>query len=218
MARTMTIRNQWQAMVLNKRNRAPKIKGAVRPVRELKYVDTAVASYACNTTGSVTLLNGVAVGDDNTTRDGRQVLIKNVQVRGSLIPSDGTVLGTKCRVLLVWDNAASGSAATIAQILTAVNSNCFPLLDNAQRFTILKDWSWTAGPYDASTSLALISSTSQANIEWFKTIGCVTQYSGTGATIASIQNGALYLVTVGDQAAGSEYQCKVAVRVRFLDQ
>lgn len=204
------------------RNRAPRIKGAIAPFggqRELKYVDTANADYACDTTGSVTALNLLAVGDDNTTRDGRQATMKSVQLHGALFPVDTVTASAKCRVILVWDNAVnSGAIATIAQILTSANGNAFPLIDNSNRFTILVDRTYTLGRVQDTATQAFASSPNTFDVEIYKKLNNVTQYSGTTAAIGSIQNGGLLLVTVGNQAAGAGGNLNASVRVRFTDQ
>lgn len=204
------------------RNRAPRtvyVKGAIYPrnLPELKYVDVALANYVCDTTGTVTALNLLAIGDDNTSRDGRQVTIKSVQVRGIVKQIDTACGPTLCRVMLVWDNAVnSGTIATIAQILSAASSCSFPLIDNSQRFTILWDHYVALGLSVDTASQASNTSIPEA-INYYKKLNLTTQYSGTTAAIGSIQNGALYLVTIGDQAAGAGGNFQAVTRVRFTD-
>jgi len=204
------------------RNRAPRIKGAIAPYggrQELKYVDTVAASYACDTTGSVTALNLIAVGDDNTTRDGRQACIKSVQLHGLVMPADQTTTSCKARVLLVWDNAVnSGAIATVGQILSSVSAYSFPLVDNAQRFTILMDRTFAIGGVSDVATQALALSPNVYDLEFYKKMNSVTQYSGTTAAIGSIQNGALLLVTVGTNAAATGAVAVIGARVRFTDQ
>lgn len=201
-----------------RRNRAPRVKGAIRPQKELKYVDVAAATYVADGTGTVTALNLIAVGDDNTSRDGRQVTIKSVQIKGKVQPVDLTAtLDTRARLMLVWDNAVnSGTIATIAQILSAARSDAFPLIDNAQRFTILYDNAWAIS--------AVVTTATQTHrapglevIDIYKRINAVTQFSGTTAAIGSIQNGALLMVTIGDNGTGDGASFTVGTRVRFTD-
>lgn len=218
LARTVA-RNMGLAVT---RNRAPRaaIKGAIANYggrTELKYVDIALTAYPCDTTGTVTALNLLAVGDDNTTRDGRQVTIKSVQLKGIIKNVDATSGPTLARVLLVWDNASnSGAIATIAQILSAASSVSFPLIDNANRFTILWDHTYGVGGIDTTATQSYSAAIPEA-INYYKRINQLTQYSGTTAAIGSIQNGALLMVTVGDQAVngGATFNC--ATRVRFTD-
>lgn len=199
------------------RNRAPRIKGSIGRRNELKYVDTASATYVGDTTGTVTLINGVAVGDDNTTRDGRQITLKSVQVRGSFQNVDATSGASMCRLLLVWDNAANGSLATITQILSASTSNSFPNVDNSNRFTILSDTQYVVGPYVNTATQAIAPSPGVAAVNIYKKLNSITQYSSTTSDIASIQNGALLMVTIGDQAVGGGGLFFMAARCRFTD-
>lgn len=204
------------------RNRAPKgkkVKGAIAYKGvELKYVDIANTAYVADTTGTVTFLNLVAVGDDNTTRDGRQVLINSLQVRGNVFPVDSITNDTDCRVIFFWDNANnSGSGATIAQVLTAANSHAFPLIDNANRFTILKDMTFPVGRTQDTATTSYSHSPSIHSFDFYMKIKQITQYSGTTAAIGSIQNGALGMITIGDQAAGGGGTFTIATRVRFSD-
>lgn len=197
------------------RNRAP--KGAIRKGRELKYVDVAAAAYVADTTGTVTLLNGIAVGDDNTTRDGRQVVIKSVQVRGKLVPVDAATNPVKARIIIFWDNATVAGTPTIAAVLSAATANSFPLVNNQNRFTILVDRSYVIGGFDTTATQTYAMCPTVQDVEIYKPIGSITQYNGTGATDASIANGGLYMITIGDQAAGVGGSFTLATRVRFTD-
>jgi len=205
------------------RNRAPRaqIKGAIAAYggqRELKYVDTNGIAVPCDTTGSVTCLNLLAVGDDNTSRDGRQVTIKSVQIHGFVAPQDDAVNPNKARVMLVWDNANnSGAIATIAQILATASGNAFPLVDNSNRFTILVDRTYAAGKVSNTATQAFSNSPNTFDVEIYKKINQITQYSGTTAAIGSIQNGALLLVTIGFEASGTASSLWANARVRFTD-
>lgn len=206
-------------VVRNRIPRAFRLKGPISPsgLKELKYVDTAQTNYACDTTGNVTALNLIAVGDDNTNRDGRQVTIKSVQLHGILYPVDGTTSATKCRVMLVWDNAVSGALPAIGTILTTANGTTFPLVDNANRFTILVDRTYSLGVVTNVATQAYAMGPGAIDVEIYRRINSMTQYSGTTAAIASIQNGGLYLVCVGSSAANDGGTLQASVRVRFSD-
>jgi len=213
-----------KAKIMLVRNRAPKrayVKGAVAAYggrQELKYVDTALSNLACDTTGSVTALNLVAVGDDNNTRDGRQVTIKSVQLKGITIPQDSNKANNLERMMLVWDNANnSGALPAVSDILTSATSVAFPKIDNAQRFTVLWDWQRASGALDTTATSSYSLSPGTFAIDYYKKINQVTQYSGTTAAIGSIANGSLLLVTIGNQAAGAADTFYGQSRVRFTD-
>lgn len=206
--------------VAARRNRYPRVKGAIKPSgrTELKYVDVANATYACNTTGTITALNLIAVGDDNTTRDGRQVTIKSVQLHGMVYPEDTNSGPTKARVVLVWDNAVnSGALPAITDIFAVIGGNAFPLVNNANRFTILVDRTFSCGIMQDTATQAVAGCPNTFECEIYKSLGAVTQFSGTTAAIGSIQNGGLYLVTMGSTAAGNGATLIASTRVRFVD-
>lgn len=206
---------------------SPRIKGAIAPFggrRELKYVDTVLQSSTAvyDTTGLATPINLLAVGDDNTSRDGRQVTIKSVQVQGQISNLDNSAdLTTKCRTMLVWDNANNSASTTSAQLisalLTSANACAFPLVDNQNRFTILWDSQKTIGGFGIVATQTFSISPGCHDLRYYRKMNSVTQYSGTTAAIGSIQNGALWFVTIGDSAAGSGGRFLGQIRVRFTD-
>jgi len=209
-----------------KRNRAPRrLKGAIAPFggrQELKYVDTDLTGGTAvyDTTGLATPINLLAVGDDNTTRDGRQVCIKSVQVKGICSNVDNSSAGGLCRTMLVWDNAnnsaSTTSAGLIALVLQAANATAFPLVDNANRFTILWDSLKPLGTISSASGFA--SAPNAHTIKFYKKMNSVTQYSGTTAAIGSIQNGALWFITLGTNAAADGGVFVGRIRVRYTDQ
>lgn len=185
--------------------------------KELKFNDIATAAYAADTTGTVTALNLIATGDDYQTRDGRQVSIKSVQIRGFVSPVDATTVASKARIILVWDNAVNGAIATVADILNAATANSFPLVDNANRFTLLSDQTFFVGGFDTTATTTYAQSPTGHNIEIYRKINQTTQYKNTTSNIASVQNGGLLMVTIGTAAAGAGATFNVATRVRFMD-
>jgi len=205
------------------RNRAPRIKGAIAAYggrQELKYLDTAI-SQELNTTGVVTPLNLIAVGDDNTSRDGRQVCIKSVQLH-LRITKFATTSNEKVRFMLVWDNAVNSGAVPAAQGTILDNATIlnpadnFPKVDNAQRFTILADRLVALGPF-STTATQAVATDLNLSIDLYKKMNSVVQYSGTTAAIGSIQNGGLYLVTCGQLGPGSSSSAQGGARIRFTD-
>lgn len=210
-----------KATTLVVRNRQPRrksfVKGAIAPFggrKELKYLDTAISQVA-DTTGFVSCLNLLAVGDDNTSRDGRQVTVKSIQLRLSANPEVAAMSTQMFRCMIVWDNAVnSGTIATIAMILSASTAAAFPNIDNAQRFTILWDTTYFGGRGDTAATLSASDRIGNKFI-CYKKINQITQYSGTTGAIGSIQNGGLLLVTIGTEASG--YTLVGNARLRFTD-
>lgn len=188
--------------------------------KEHKYVDVAAANYVADTTGTVTLLNGIAQGDDNTNREGRQVTVTSVSIKGMLTPVDKTTGACYCRLIVVWDSANNGGAApAITDLLVAANSVSHNNLNNRMRFKVLMDEQYCVGGNQDTTTQAYAQSPTVFTINRYMKLppGCVTTFSGTGATSASIQSGAIWMFTIGNQAADAGGAYQVATRVRFVD-
>ena len=131
------------------RRRKQIVKGPVKPVRELNYVDVAAKDLALTEVGStqanaLILLNGIAEGDDNTDRNGRKAKIVSSQLQLSLKPSTFAGDAIDLRVVLIWDNAPNGALPTWNDVFepatAAIEATLArPLVNNSARFTILTD-------------------------------------------------------------------------------
>lgn len=189
-------------------------------VKEKKYTDVAAADYVADTTGTVTLLNGIAQGDDNTNREGRQVTMTSVSVKGFLQPVDNITDPGYCRLIVVWDSATNGGAApAITDLLAASTSLSHNNLNNRMRFKVLLDEQYAIGGTNNTATQSFAQSPTVVTINRYLPLpkGCVTTFSGTGATSASIQSGAIWMFTIGSRAAGTGGAFSVATRVRFVD-
>lgn len=184
---------------------------------DMKTNDVTTAVYAGDTTGSVTLLNGIQTGDDYNTRDGRQVRIHSVQVVGRVFSADNTVSNCLARLLLVWDHQANGAAPVIANILTSSTSVACRTDANRNRFTILADYKWVTGLVQETATQALALSPNVHVVDIYRKVNRITQYLSTNAAIADISSGSLWMITIGDQAAGAGSTFSLAAQVRFTD-
>lgn len=186
-------------------------------VIETKFIDVAEATYACDTTGSITLLNGVATGDDYTNREGRRVTLKSVSIIGKIVPQDTTVTPCHARVMLIFDRQANGALPSITDVLVAATSNSFENRNNIARFQVLWDKSFALASVNDTATQALAGSPTVALVDHNVGLNHNVIFSGTGATVASISTGSLFLLTIGDVASGSAYNFVGATRVLFID-
>lgn len=150
--------------------------------------------------GAVYLLNGVATGTDNTGRIGRKTNLVNVRVRG-YIQNSNVSIGSGS-LLLVYDREPNGSLPTVGTIVNqavATGNAWLPNPDQRDRFTILRTWDFvsnstsTCGDKEAGGFVVFDLFAKLQNLE--------TQYTGTTNAIASLANGAVYLVHVGNTGA-----------------
>lgn len=189
--------------------------------KEKGYVDVISADYGLNTTGSVTLLNTVAQGAAVTQRVGKKIVMKGLQCRG-MLANDSTAVVNDVAYMIVYDKRPTGALPTITDILVSNDPRSMNNDANAGRFRILKrvddvligNQSLTGAVANALTEVTAKS------CDWWldmKSLPVTYKAAGTGA-IGDIEEGALYLVTIGNNAAGNADANMIAgFRLRFLD-
>lgn len=197
-----------------------KIKKSQAPVvrrigGERNYVDVSATTYACDTTGTVTLLNTVAQGASQSQRIGKKWLMKSIQMKGYFFAgSTGTYRGVGA--LLVYDKRPTGSLPAITDILVSVNSESFLNDVNSGRFRIIRRWD---EQIVGNTGTPTLTDMTIKNADTYVKLNLpvVNKAAGTGA-IGDIEQGALYLVTCGNNSAGTGAASLYAgFRIRFID-
>lgn len=166
--------------------------------------------------GSLTLLNGCAQGTDYTQRIGRKTVNRSVYLRATIFPTEGTApLGDIVRILVILDKEPNGAAPVVADVLTSAAPEAPMNLNNRDRFVTISDQiveceagNWSAGNLTTGAPKTHY-------VSFFKPIKCETIWGGTGATIASIQSNAIYMLLVSSNGV---YQMQYSTRVRFEDE
>lgn len=185
-----------------------------RAVGERKFVDLANAVYACNTTGSITLIPIIAQGASESQRIGRHVTLKSIQCHG-VWNVDSTATLASARYLLVYDKQPNAALPAITAILNTANYFSFLNDANKDRFIVLRDKKWVG----IGNSVTPTSGKEAAPINFFLKLNHKMTF-GTGGTglIADINTGGLYLITVGDIASGTaDANISAGFRVRYVD-
>jgi hypothetical protein len=176
---------------------------------EKKFIENvqAVANLA---TAGIFLVNGVIIGNDFNNRVGREIKMKSLYMRlsaANLVDQESTL-----RIMLVYDKQPNGVGPAITDILTSADVNAPNNLNNRERFIVITD------------KVRTCSTAAQRSfwIKKYKPLNTSTQYSGSGATIASIATGAMYLILIpqvtSTGAPSANYSVGYQVRVRFTDQ
>lgn len=181
----------------------PKIKA------EWKSIDTNITQVQ-DAIGAVTLLNGCQQGDDIGNREGRQIQMRSIELKLHTYGTAGTGIDQIHRILLVLDKNPNGVAPAIADIITA-NTSGLRNLNNRKRFKILMD------------KRLVINASGEPGtnkvIKKYKQCAYTTQYNaGNAGTIADINNGAIFLVTIGSSIVGATAGTTFGyVRIRFTE-
>lgn len=185
---------------------------------ELKVIDSGSTSPGVvPVAGALILINGVATGTDYTARIGRKICLKSMLVRFNLAPnyaaSDST--GETIRIMLVWDTQSNSAAPLVTDVLNAADYLSPNNLNNRDRFKILADKFLTLPGWTAAAGALVNGSPVEKNLKLYKKGYWETVFSGTGATVGSIQTGALYILYIG--SGGAQTNFSYNSRVRFID-
>jgi len=184
--------------------------------RETGYVDAGLLTLNADTTGSIALLNTVPQGAGVSQRVGKKIMLKSLQVRGSL-NSNAACINVKTALMIVYDKRPTGALPAITDILDTITSTSLNNDANSGRFSILKRWDEVIignGAAPANYTDAMFK-----NADFYIPLALPTTFkaAGTGA-IGDIENGALYIVSVGSTTAGTGAATYLLrPRVRFLD-
>ncbi|AXH75647.1 MAG: coat protein/nuclear export [Cressdnaviricota sp.] len=176
------------------------IKKALLKASEQKATAFAITTQHADTTGEVRLITAPANGADANMRVGKKCQVNMVELNLKIVASAVTAGATPgYQWWLVYDKHPNGALPALADIIVGT----FPsiVLPPAEpRFTVLGNgYGFLAKPvnYETGSSAKVIT----------KKIRCNKQMVFTGDTgaIASISEGAIYLVTSGDTANASPH-------------
>lgn len=196
---------------------------------EKKYVDVDTTIYQVNTTGSITLLNGLSRGDDAAAqRVGRKVTMTSVNVRGYASTESSQNVGgatastsQMVRCLIVYDSQPNGGTPALVDILKEARPESQLNINNRDRFSVLANWEYAFGPI--TTGVAGITAADNQAM-------CLNLYRGglrmpvifnsnNNGNATDINTGAIWMVWVGNVAAGTnlDANARVTTRCRYLD-
>lgn len=182
-------------------------------VTEKGYVDTP-ATLTVDTTGDIQLLATIAQGAAVTQRIGKKVMIRSIQLRGYAHAGTAGTYNTGA-IILVYDRRPTGALPAVTDILVTANATAMNNDTNSGRFQILrrKDFLIIGNTTDYDNDKCVV------QLDDFVTVNrkSVFKAAGTGA-IGDIEEGAMYIVTVGIRGAGTTASTAVMnYRTRFTE-
>jgi len=213
--RQATVANRMSGRYGNRYGARSALQRAPGMPRETGYVDVTGGTYNLDTTGSVTLLNTVAQGASVNQRVGKKVALKSLQIRGHA-RNNSTATDNDVAYLIVYDKRPRGALPTMTDFFNTAASSSMNNDDNSGRFSILKrvDFTLIGSAANQYTSVSAVSSDFFLDLKGLPT---VYESAGTGA-IGDIEQGALYLVTIGQVAAGTAAAALTGTfRLRYFD-
>lgn len=174
---------------------------------EFKVSDTTHSEGALAQVSEGFLLNGLIKGDDISTRDGRQVRWKSVQVDGYWL-QHASAVNTNLRIILVIDKQPSEVEPAFTDIYDTDTELSHRNLNNRKRFVILKVF---------NQIITTQGGDSMRNFAFYEKLDMKTVYdaSNTG-DVGDISSNALYLFFVSNQPTNRP-TVQFNSRMRFID-
>lgn len=179
---------------------------------ERKNTDTANTGIVAPAGGTfrnpAILLNGLSTGTTATTRIGRRITMKSIQMRYTVEQSAGSG-PSQLRHLCVYDKQTNGATPVTTDILQADRFDSPMNLTNANRFVILFD---EISDSRSSTNLNISG-------QVYKKMSLDTVYSTSTGTVSDIQTGAVWYLIASNDANGGTQVTPVDsyLRIRFVD-
>ncbi len=164
---------------------------------EIKYMD-AGASATSSSTPAIVYLSGCAVGDTQSDRNGMSVKLKGGLIK-MMLTANSSASRTTQRILLIADTRCQKANPTITDIVDTTRiTGLLNLLTYTNRFVVLHDETTVVG---TTTGAGLNS--------WWKTLDFQAlmdvhiNYSGSGATVATAGELAIFLVHWNNEATNT---------------
>lgn len=159
---------------------------------EAKFVDTNVNGTGISNSGSYSqYLNAIAEGDDYTQRNGRYILMKNLQLKMRIRADATQTSGTSFGWAIIMDKKAeiALTATPWTDVFATTDPQSAINKSNSERFIILK-----RGFIGLSPGSSLI----RYNNVFLNMKGIHVKYNGTTST--SYDGNAIFVVAISDQA------------------
>lgn len=193
---------------------------------EKKYRDWAVSHVDANDEGRI--YGGfleIAVGDTANTRIGNKVTVTNVNFRGVLegfgqnASDAGIAAGDRVRTIWFWDTQANGTVPNVDDVLQEKNIDSFRNMEQAPRFVILKDKTYTFNAANARVSGAAVGAqvlevSRDIKFSW-KGESVIRYGTGTGSTAGIRANNLCLLVIC--ETLESHSRMSGRLRVKYMD-
>lgn len=175
--------------------------------KERKTHDTSISTNI-NNTSTITLLSGIAQGDESVQREGLVVQPSHMQYRIWCNANASSTGADYVRVIIFRDKEQHGTAPVATDILESDSFEEFCKHENRIRFQILRDFLIKV---DTGTNRSVIK---KGIIKFNKKQRL--HYIGTAGTAANMGRNTLYVLFIGNAVSNVPYLI-METRLRFTD-
>lgn len=205
-----------QATERSRQNKISRARGTYVPTSlampgEMKYIDTTLDSAAVSTTEIIQCINACQVGTTVSTRIGRQITLRSVELQG-YFTATGANTGDMVRWAVVYDRQTNAAAPTWTDVFkNDVVTHAVRNHDNKRRFKVLAKQVVPIPKAGADNPVV--------PLEYYRKLRHPTEYNSTnGGTVADITTGGLFFMVRAMAAAGADDVALYGIaRVRYAD-
>lgn len=192
------------------------VKALIKAPMELKYQEgTITDDFGIPSTGATYQLSIIAQGDTDTERDGDQLTLSSVNIRGRVLVGDTTNI-----VRIIFYQWRPITSPTIPDILSpgvdATNIDIFSLYNHDKRsqFKILSDKTYVLAGFGTSASPYGPASEKYFTMTLNKKLIKKLQYNNGSSTVGSNQ---VWYLAISDSQATPNPTLSMKVRFNFYD-
>ncbi len=203
-------RRSYRRTYKRRSSRRPVVRRAQRVHVEYKTAEASQQNTDITDTGTFFLLNPMTQGVSGAERIGNTAYMKSLDMYIEIRRDGGAPPGNidVIQMALLWDKDPDGGTPATASYIAPSDAFGMRNLTNRERWWIIKTW---------HTSMTGIESKAVFRWHKYKRFTLKTVFEGTGATIASIRSGALWLFVITDTALVDAPKLTFRCRVRFTD-
>ncbi len=207
-----------QRHVRTKYRKVPKrFKKNLLAMKENKHIDIiSVTASPVLGTSTVESINLTATGDTDATRDGDDIYIMSIQVKGIWTAPVDSVHDALVRVLLVKKIDCRGVKLIIGDLFISDNFTSMREIDNSKNFKILKQYNMRI-PTSGNPAADNVQAQKVMNFYYKFKNPLRTKYQLATAVDGALDRNGLYLVTMVNNVVASAPTYLHTTRVTFKD-
>ncbi len=196
-----------------------RVKGLINGMQEKKFIDTFIGDATpVGATSVITLLSGVAQGDDVGERTGDEIRILNCGFNATMATDLNSKSDSVLRLIIFRAmKNVDGTLPAVTEVLVADCVRSFYNQDNRGDFQILYDHLFVIRAPNIVTADSAIATTVKQWATTFSTPGKKCSFDLSTNVIGAAEKGHLFMIRMTDRAATFTPAWDIDIRCLYVD-
>lgn len=180
---------------------------------ESKFIDTAISETPVIGTSDIVLLNGVATGDIDNSRDGEALMVTSIQYKLQVQSDVDMTQDIHVWIILVIKKDVRGQTIAVDKLYVSDSGQALRLVDNSKNFHILSRRMVTLKAPEVALHQDLMIA------EYYKKFKkpIKIKYKTTASTVTALDRNAIFVIFMTDGVATKLPSISGNIRVTFKD-